>query len=368
MKILHVIPSLGIGGTEKMLFELCRGLDRNRFQNEVVALKTGGAAAQKLRSAGFSVRILNSPDGFLPGLAAFPLLFFDLKLAIRESKPDIVHTWLTRANVMGRIAARSAGVSKVVSSLRVMEVEKGYHLFAERKTAGLASAVTVNSEALRHFAVESIGLSADKIRLIPNGIDTARKPDAEAAASNRKLWVKADHIAIGAVGRLHRQKGMDVLLDAAAVLLKEHRNVQFLIAGDGPERASLEAQAARLGIADSVTFCGWVEDSLNFIAALDIFALPSRWEGMPNAVMETMLAERSIVATRVSGVPDLLRDESEGLVVPPEDPGALSRALNRLVNDADFRHQLARAAHQKIISQFDLKNMIAAHEKLYQSL
>ena len=368
MKILHVIPSLGIGGTEKMLYELCRGLDAQRFKCGVVALKSGGAAGEKLSGLGVPVEVLGSPDGFVSGVLALPGLYARLKSSIRKSAPDIVHTWLTRANVLGRCAARAAGVPRVVSSLRVMEVEKGYHLLAERWTSRQADAITVNAAPLKDFAVQRIGLPEEKIHLISNGIDVSRAPDTALVETYRKQWAGPGRLLIGAVGRLHRQKGMDVLLEAAAHIVKAHPNAHFLIAGDGPERARLEAQAARLGIQASVTFCGWVKGSLEFISLLDIFALPSRWEGMPNAVMEAMLMGKPVIASRVSGVPELIQHETDGMIVRSEDVGALSQVLSRLINDAAFRAELGRAARQKISSQFDLKTMVTAYETLYQSL
>src|SRR4051812_38296895 len=108
-KILHIIPSLGVGGTEKILLELCHGLDPAQFKQEVVALKSGGGTAEQLRAMGIPITLLGSPDGFRSGLLDLPRLYSDLKRRIEQIRPDIVHTWLTRANVIGRLAARGAG-------------------------------------------------------------------------------------------------------------------------------------------------------------------------------------------------------------------------------------------------------------------
>lgn len=369
MKILHILPSLGIGGTEKTLLELCRGLNARGFDNRVVALKSGGETAEKLRAAGVPVTVLGSPDGFIPGVLALPSLYSKLKKTIRAESPDVVHTWLTRANVLGRCAAKAAGVRKIVSSLRVMEREKGYHLQAERWTQGPAQAITVNSTALRDFAVKDIGLPAEKVRLIFNGIDTAPKtPDAKKLEDFRKSWTQPGKITVGAVGRLHRQKGMDLLLTAAKLILEKDAGVRFLIAGDGPERENLKAQAAHLGIQNSVAFCGWVKDSAKFYSVLDVFVLPSRWEGMPNAVMEAMVYEKPVIAAEVSGVPDLIQNEKEGLTVKPEDATALARALFKVIENEPLRKSLALAGKQKITNEFDHEKTFSAYETLYRSL
>ncbi len=368
MKILHLIPSLGIGGTEKILFELCRGLNASKFENHIVSLKSGGEAQKKISEIGVPVTLLNSPDGLISGILALPFVYAKLKTVMKGVAPDLIHTWLTRANVLGRLAARGAGFQRVVSSLRVMEVEKSYHRMAERWTGDLARSITVNSSALRDFAVNAIGLPEEKICLIRNGIDTARILDQNLVNSYRHQWAASGKFTVGAIGRFHRQKGVDVLLEAAQAILKAHPGAQFLIAGDGPEKNNLASQARRLGIGSSVTFCGWVKGAPEFLSILDLFVLPSRWEGMPNAVMEAMLAEKPVIATKVSGVPDLIKNEVDGLIVAPEDAAGLSQAINRLINDLEFGQELARAARQKIMSHFDLKNMISEYEKLYESI
>lgn len=369
VKILHILPSLGIGGTEKTLLELCRGLNARGFDNRVVALKSGGETADKLRAAGIPVTVLGSPDGFLPGVLALPSLYSKLKKTIRAESPDVVHTWLTRANVFGRCAARASGVQKIVSSLRVMEREKGYHLLTERWTQSPARAITVNSTALRDFAVKDIGLPAEKIRLIFNGIDTVPKTlDPKKLEEFRKNWTQPGKITVGAVGRLHRQKGMDLLLSAAKLILEKDAGVRFLIAGDGPERENLKAQAAHLGIQNSVAFCGWVKDSAEFYSILDVFVLPSRWEGMPNAVMEAMLYEKPIIATQVGGVLDLITPLKEGWVVQPGDVTGLAEAMESAISDESKRKNRSARAAEKIRKEFDLKQMISAYKNLYETI
>lgn len=366
VKILHIIPSLHIGGTEKMLAELCRGLKDRGFEFRVAALKGGGAAEETLRRMGVPVDLLESPGGLIGGTLDLPRIFGKLRRLCAEFGPRVVHTWLTRANVIGRLAARSAGVPAVISSLRVMEEEKSFHLWAERLTARGCDVVTVNSRALEVFARERIGLPAEKIVLIPNGIDASVRPDAEAARKMRALWAPQGQFLIGALGRLHRQKGMDILLKAAARTLKERPDCRFIVAGDGPEKEDLIAQARSLGIESQVLFAGWVSNSLDYLGALDLFAFPSRWEGMPNAVLEAMLAEKPVVCTPAGGTADLIEDQHEGLVVRIDDPEALAAAMERLIAAPDLRRRLAHAAREKVLNQFSLEGMILSHEKLYR--
>jgi len=358
MKVLHVIPSLGVGGTEKMLRELCRGLDRARFENTVVALKSGGKTADDLEASGVSVTTLNSPDGFLPGFVDQVRLYARLRACFEKERPQIVHTWLTRANVIGRLAGRGTGIP-VVSSLRVMEAEKPYHLWAERLTQSACRCVTVNCSPLREFAVRKIGIPESKVVLIFNGIRIGPKPAGRATPE--------DSLTIGVMGRLHAQKGIDVFLAAAKTILDRRPKFQFLVGGDGPEKAALVRLAGTLGIGDRVQFLGTVPSEV-FFSRIDVFALPSRWEGMPNVVLEAMAAAMPIAASRVGGVTDLISHDSEGLLFPPETPEALAEAVLKLARSRDLRQTYSEAAFQKVSQHFSLESMVRAHADLYESV
>ncbi len=355
MKILHVIPSLGVGGTEKMLGELCRGLDRSRFESSVVALKTGGRTAFDLEQSGFPVTILNSPDGLVAGLFDHVRLYSRLRTCIHRERPHVIHTWLTRANVIGRLAGSGTGIP-VVSSLRVIEGEKRYHVWAERLSQGACRFVTVNCTPLQEFAVRRIGIPENKVVLIFNGIRIGAMPSPRPASEAVPT--------IGTLGRLHAQKGVDVFLAAAKRILERKPNVRFLIGGDGPEKDALMGLAAELRIGDRVQFLGTVS-SADFFSEIDVFVLSSRWEGMPNVVLEAMASAKPIAATRVGGVTDLIGHESEGLLIPPDDSDALAGAVLRLVDSESSARAYAEAAFQKVSRHFSMETMVRAHEALY---
>lgn len=359
VKILHVIPSLGVGGTEKMLLELCRGLDRSRFNPSVVSLKTGGATANNLMRENIRVYPLNSPDSFWQGALDGPRLWLELRRKIREISPDIIHTWLTRANVIGRLA--SVGTRrKVISSLRVMEKEKIYHLLAEKLTHRLCDKVTVNCTPLKDFAVQWIGIPESKVEVIFNGV--AQPPPKEASESgseNRPL-------VIGAMGRLHKQKGFDIFIKAVPKIISRYPAARFLIAGEGPEKKRLQRLIKRLKL-KSVELVG-LEKSAGFIPQLDIFVLSSRWEGMPNVVMEAMAQGVPVAAAGAGGVTDLIEDGREGILFPPGNPDACADAVARLAADPDLRKKLSNEAGKKIKEKFSMESMIGAYSKLYEQI
>jgi len=357
-----VIPSLGIGGTEKVLLQICQGLDRALFQPFVCALKSGGPTAEALSKISVPVQVFGSAPGFWKGALDSARLCIQLKKTILETAPDIVHTWLSRANVLGRLAAKSADVSTVISSLRVMEKEKNYHLWAERLTHPWCKIVTVNSTPLRTFAIKDIGIPEKKIVLIYNGIEIP-------PFTQKMLPTKPDGTyLIGSLGRLHAQKGMDLLLHAAKIVLKKFPRCRFLIGGEGPEKENLEALARTLEIQSHVTFPGLIKDSKDFLSQLDLFVLASRWEGMPNVILEAMSLQKPVVSTRVGGAIDLIDDGQDGMLVPPEEPDACAKAILALLDDSNLRRRISEAAFEKVKQKFALGPMIRAYQSLYESI
>lgn len=380
-KILHIIPNLGIGGTEKILLEICQNLHVKVFEMKVISLKSGGQTAESLKNSGVAVTLLNAPHTFWQGLVDLPRIFLNLRKAILDFSPDLIHTWLTRANVMGRLAAGSVGFRNILSSLRVVEREKQYHLWAERWTARSSRAVTVNSTALKKFAIEEVGIPEEKVILIFNGIDINSIP-----SSSRHLSVGypdkegKSEIWIGTLGRLHKQKGMDIFLQAAKIVLEKFSQgnplavgyhipqCRFLIGGEGAERKALEKLCSKIQIQSRVSFVGEVEDPVGFIQSLDIFVLSSRWEGMPNVVLEAMASCVPVVASSGAGVADLIEDGESGVLVEPENAESCAEGILRLIKDSVLRKKIAGRAYEKVKKEFRLDAMVSSYKKLYESL
>lgn len=347
-----------------MLLELCRGLDRRFFQNLVVALKSGDESIKELEKIPVTVKVLNSGNNFWSGAADVPRIYSELKRILADFSPDIVHTWLTRANVIGRLAAKSSGISKVVSGLRVMETEKRYHLWAEFLTHRWSKVVTVNCTALEKFAVQKIGIPKEKIVLIFNGIEVPQRD----FQPERKQNHGKDEFVIGTMGRLHRQKGMDIFLNAAKMALAQVPGCRFLIAGEGPEKEALQSLARKLNIQSKLEFSGWARNPYEFISMLDIFVLASRWEGMPNVILEAMALSKPILATRVGGITDLIEDGQEGLLIEAESVTACAAGMLRLIQDPSLRQKLGQLAQKKAIEKFSLQRMVSSYQALYESL
>ncbi|MHB9155571.1 MAG: glycosyltransferase [Endomicrobiales bacterium] len=370
-KILYLITDLNIGGTEKVVFETACSIDRNRYQPFVVGLKKWGEYAQRLRERDVPTQSLDLYGSAL--LFPFKLIssLWRLVAFIRKEKIGLIHSFLFQANLLGKLLGLLCRVP-VITSIRVMEVRKRWHLTLERLTRGLSKAVVVNSRALADFVERETSVPASRIAVIYNGIDTGACP-----APDRRLLAPegsgtSDGIIAVTAARLHEQKGVRYLLEAARRLDgkagEAAPGIHFFVIGDGPERAFLEGTARSLGVAGKMTFCGWRKDVLALISSADIFVLPALWEGTPNAVLEAMACGRAVVATRVGGVPELIEDGDSGILVPPRDPGALADALLLLAQNPVLRKKLGENGRRRAQKLFSLAAMVENFEELYRRI
>jgi sugar transferase (PEP-CTERM/EpsH1 system associated) len=357
---LHLITELNIGGAEKALAHLLTYLDHDRFDSTVACLYGGdGPVAGEIRARGISVVDL--------GMAAkwrWDALWRLYRL-LREERPTILHTWMFHANIPGRVLGRLAGVPIVISGERTMGMESRWRYWLNRMTAPLADRITCVSQQVADFAVNHIGIPRHKIIVIPNGIEL---PDFEhpfdTAQIRSELELPVDQVLVGTIARLDPVKRLDILLHA----LRSLPNVYAVIIGDGPERARLTALSEGLGLVDRVHFAGHQGNVWPWLAALDVFALSSDWEGMSNALLEAMAAGLPVVATAVGGTPDVVMDGATGLLVPRRDPAALVEALASLMNDADMRRSMGQAGQERVFQHFSIGRMVEQTQDLYEQL
>jgi glycosyltransferase involved in cell wall biosynthesis len=261
----------------------------------------------------------------------------------------------------------------------VIHTEHGRHLpdpWSSRLVDRLASRrtdwVVAVSEAVAGYLRSRVVADAGHVVVIPNGIATAhfaRTGDRLRLRSD--LGLKEDHLVIGSIGRLQPVKGYDVMLEAFAVLQRRWtrgEKILLVLAGDGPERAALEARAARLGISDCVRLLGWRDDIHDLHAAFDVFCLASRSEGMSISLLEAMAAGLCPVVTNVGGNAEVLGPGLRDLLAPSEDPTALAVAWERVLSDPGWRSDRARAAQQRAREHFDVSQMVRGYQQLYEGV
>jgi glycosyltransferase involved in cell wall biosynthesis len=212
----------------------------------------------------------------------------------------------------------------------------------------------------------NLGVAPERCVLIENAIDTEEfQRRMDRAECKRRLGLPVERIAIGAVGRLSAEKGFDLLIEAVGRLVRAGCDVGLAIVGDGDEEPRLRAMIAERNLGDRVQLLGFRGDVAAIYQALDVFALSSLREGLPNVLLEAMAFELPVVATRIAGIPALVRDGDNGLLVPAGDVDALTTALSRLCSDAGLRAGLAKAARQTIEARYSLRERMAKIALLY---
>jgi starch synthase (maltosyl-transferring) len=357
-----VITDLDVGGAEKCCVQLASGLDRSRWRAEVCCLSKPGALGDRLAAAGVPVHSLHAS-----GLWDAPRAIWQLSQLIHRVRPAIVHTFLFHANLVGRVAARLAAAPRVLCSVRVAERRFRYHLILENLTCRLSRKSVCVSDAVARFTQRRSHVPRSRLVVIPNGVEV---PPSDVAPAPIRSGFGLPHDSMVAiyVGRLDPQKGVDVLLHAIAIAREQTANLHLLVAGSGPESNSLVALAEELGIISHVHFLGWRDDVNALLRAADFFVMPSRWEGMPNAVLEAMAAGLPVIATPAEGSAELVRDGETGRLVPIDDADALAGALTELTRDATQR--VAWGQHGQVIARtkFSIATMITRYEQLYESV
>ena len=400
-EIVHVIPSIGMGGVQRQLVLLLKHRSPEYSHRVVVMRSEDRFFAPELNECGVEVHYLDSEEvrsalglstiqqrrsGVQPIYNALtpslPLCSEIIKLSLflrgLNPRPNVVHCWLLFANLVGSIAARLAKMPLVVTSVRNIQSEVKYNYYDPRwqrtleyATVPLANIITANARAVAVDYRQFTGAPAEKVVTVPNGIDvkaihrfTVRKREEKRLT----LGLRPKDVVVGTVARLAKEKDFETFLRAVAFARGELPALRSIIIGDGPLRSHLESFASSLGIADFVQFLGERKDVGELIQCYDAFLLTSFIEGMPNAVMESQLLGVPVVATRAGGTVDLIRDGETGLLAPIGDYQALASCLVRLFTEDGLRERISLAAAKQITEAYTIEQLVARTEAVYRDL
>jgi glycosyltransferase involved in cell wall biosynthesis len=368
--ILFVIDNLQFGGGERVFSQIINGLKPSDYNIFIASLP----------GVDFYKAITNKHVQFLPldfSKRINPALIFKLAEIIKKNEIDIVHGQGTRAEFYARIAKRLAGRARYVSTI-AMPVEgfdvspfrKKIYRFFDILSERYVDRFIVVSNVLRDMMINKRGINTDKVFRIYNGIEIDKyNPTLEDRVHIRKeLGVDEDIILIGAIGRLVWQKGFEYLIQSIPDVIKVYPNVKFMIVGNGKLKEELKAQSSKLKVKDYLIFTGFRNDIKEILSAIDILVIPSLLEGFPMITLEGMAMSKPIIATRIEGITEQITDEETGLLVPSRDADALTKAINRLINDRDLALRLGMNSRQKVQKEFSVQKMVMETEKIYQDL
>src|SRR5437867_5817808 len=379
ISVVRVFSRLNIGGPSIHVILLTAGLNPARFQSTLIVGQEGPQEGNMFELADrYNIHPVKIPSlGREISLLNDLWTTFQLWRYMRRVRPHIVHTHTSKAGFSGRLAAWLAGVPVVVHTFHG-HVFHGYFgpvltntfIFLERYLARLSDAIITISERLKEDLLERKIAPAEKIQILELGLDLESfvAVRGRTFALRSEMRLDAETPLVGIVGRLVPIKDHRTFLEAAALACKAHPTMRFAIVGDGELRPQLEALTEELGLGNRVYFAGWRKDLASVYADLDLVVISSRNEGTPVSLIEGAAAGKPVVATRVGGIPDLLEDGKNGLLVPSAQPQALCDAMLKVLGTPGLAAALASEGKEQIRRRFGIHRLISDMESLYCSL
>lgn len=352
--VVHIIDGLGIGGAERMVFELATRM-RDSYEVSVIGLvpSVGEETFVALEKEGVPVRFIEKKGKCGIGL------YDELTRYLQDVQPDIVHTHLFASDVWGAAAAVRAHVPVVISTEHSVNRDEGVvkhrmkcHLHKKRE------AIVAISESVAEYVRDNCAAVAERVQVISNGVDVDRLylPVRERAFETLRIVV---------VGRLAYVKGHDQLFAALSLV---NSDIAVTIVGDGPDRGMLEEQVIDLGLEEKVDFVGIRSDVETVYAESDLVIVPSRWEGLGLSAIEGQVSGCAVIASDVDGLREIVNNEVTGLLVDASDPTQFAVAIDRCASDEPFRQKIAAAGQVFALEQYGIDRMIHSYDDLYKQL
>lgn len=355
------ITELDVGGAEKAFVRVAAGLQSLGWRIRVISLRDAGPLAEPLRAAGISVTALQC-GGF-----SDIRCYVRLKRELRRELPDVLLCFLHQANIYGRLAARASQVPKMVSGIRVADRRRTVAL-TDRMTRCCSDHYIAVSQHVAELHANLCGIPLDRMTSIPNGVDLPAQDSLSGADGDSDAIADANH-RILFVGRLCQQKNPELLLSAWRRLPESLRQTAELwLVGDGPLRESVQRMAAQDAFADRIRLTGPRDDIPELMQSASLLVLPSRWEGMPNVVLEAMAASLPVVATNVDGTQELLKDGESGWLVGTEDAEALASAIVAALSQPDERRRRARNARDVAATRFTWSGVVQQYDAVLRAI
>ena len=359
IRIAYCITELDRGGAELALFQLVLGLDRSLYQPHVYCLGPKTELAQEFLENEIPVTCF--------GVHRWSTLLILFKLARvwKSFKPQIVHTWLFQANIIGRLSALMAKVPLVLSSIRVAEKRRKWRFVIEWLTKGMVNHYVCVSQRVAKQFMQSVRLPSSSVSVILNGVDGDRFQSAKPL-EHKELGLPNHAKIILSVGRVDPQKDPKLFVDALRLLLQEHRDLFGVWIGEGPLKKEMEEYVQSLELQNRIHFPGRRNDVERIMKTADCFVLTSRWEGLPNVALEALSSGLPIVMTDVEGVEELESCAGEVLVVSASNSVAISESLKQFLFEGNRNTDAIHESQTNVIKEFTWIKFVSEHQNLYQ--
>jgi len=358
IKIIYLIDSFSLGGAEKFLLDLCKNIDKNRFTVEVAAVVFAGPLLKEFAKLDIKVKVFKKKSKLGLGL------LWQLYKYIKAVKPDIVHTNLFGADTWGRQAAILARVPIIVATehninLNESKFKKIIKLFLSKFT----SRIIAVSQGVKDYSVKTEKISADKIKIINYGIDLHKFTFRGYQEINSPKTIKAVCVA-----RLEEQKGHNYLIEAMPAIIKDYPEFTLHLIGAGSLANKLKQQVKDLKLEDKVKFHGQSFDIAKLLPQMDLFILPSLWEGLGIVILEAQAVGLPVLASNIPAVNEVVKNEQTGLLFQPKNSQAIVEAVNHLLANQQLAKDLVNNAYQQVKTDFNVEKMVANYSQLYLDL
>lgn len=376
INILYVITKLELGGAQKQLLSLVRGLDKEKFNPCIFTAYDGLLVDAARNIPGLRLvrcRFLERPIRPIKDILA---LFF-LYCFIKNNKIDIVHTHSSKAGILGRLAAKASGVRTIIHTAHGWSfhdyqprIAYYFYLFLEKLCAHFSSAIIVVSQWDKRQAVRKLAGRQDRYKLIRYAINYEEfKKSAEVSRVRKEFGLSGIDLVVGMVACFKPQKSPLDFIKLASAIKNDFSNVKFILVGDGILSEKIYALINKLDLKEQIILTGWRNDIASILSCLDVFVLTSLWEGLPIAVLEAMAAGLPVVATNSGGISEIVLEGKTGYLVKPHNIQALSERLKELLMKPDLREKFSRLAVSIAESQeYSLNNMFKNTTQLYLDL
>lgn len=315
--------------------------------------------------------VFNEKNSFLSNLQSI----YSLIKLLRNTPFDIIHCHGLKAAIIGGIAARTVRHENIIYTAHSNISFKTFQIAntilyktAEKTASHISRQIIAVSEGMKSEMIMR-NIPAERITVIPNGIDANKfKIETDKKRIKVQLGIPEETNVVGTVARLAPQKNLETFLKGASILLSTMPELMFIIVGDGPLKKQLQDRATELGIKNKVIFTGYRSDIPEILHIMDVFALSSWTEGLPITVLEAMAAEKPVVATRVGGTPEIIKDGLTGLLVEPYDAEGLAEGLVRILSNHLLADALGTAARKSVVENYTIEKMVKSTEKVYSDL
>lgn len=373
MKILYIITQADFGGAQKYIFDLATS---EQARNHEIIVAAGQSDDQtlinklkekniKTKTLKYLVREINPIKDFRAAK--------EIKNLYQQIKPDVIHLNSTKAGILGSLAKNKQNKAKLIYTAHgwvfneeLSKIKKTLFIWLEKTTAIKKDKIICVSQYDTKVATDKKISPLSKLITIHNGVNTDKLEFLTTEESRQQLGLPADSIIIGAIANFYKTKGLNYLIEATRLLVDKNPNIITVIIGDGELRDELTNLIKNYDLSRHFLLLGKKEKAHRYLPAFNIYACSSVKEGFPYSILEAMAATRPIVATKVGGIPEIITDQKDGLIIEPKNASQLASAIKYLADNKDYAENIAKNARQKVVKNFILKSMIEKTFNLYE--